>query len=358
MAGDGGRARPLLARLVRKPLLWAGLVVLGLIAVFAVLLFQPFAGDPGAKVIIKVPKGATFGEIADLLDEKGVISSATLFEIRATLAGRRNDLQAGSFVLAEGMSYVAVLDELRTPEPARTRAITIPEGLTREQIADLVRDEGLEGSYVKATEGPEPIDPRDYGAESGTNLEGFLFPSTYELKPNASAEDLVEKQIEAFKSNLKQVDMSYAESKNLTPYDVLIIASMIDKEIAVADERELASAVIYNRLEDGEPLGIDATIRYAVQNYDQPLLESELAVESPYNTRTNAGLPPTPIDNPGLASIEAAANPADVDYRYYVVKPGTCGEHVFVETAEEFDAAVTQYNDAREAAGGRSPVEC
>ena len=116
--------------------------------------------------------------------------------------------------------------------------------------------------------------------------------------------------------------------------------------------------MIYNRLHEGMPLGIDATIRFATGNYTEPLTESELAADSPYNTRTNAGLPPGPIDSPGLASIEAAAHPAKVDYLYYVVKPGTCGELAFSSTEAEFEADVARYNAAREAAGGNSPTTC
>jgi uncharacterized YceG family protein len=168
----------------------------------------------------------------------------------------------------------------------------------------------------------------------------------------------VAKQLKAFKDNFRKVELTGARRKGLSPYEVLIIASMIEREVMVDSERELVAAVIYNRLADGEPLGIDATIRYATGNYRSPLKESELAIDSPYNTRTHAGLPPTPIGNPGLESIQAAADPARVDFRYYVVKPGTCGEHEFTETQAEFDAAVARYNAAREAAGGRSPVEC
>ena len=152
--------------------------------------------------------------------------------------------------------------------------------------------------------------------------------------------------------------MRYARSKNLTTHDVVTIASMVEREAQLEEERPLIAAVIYNRLHDGMPLGIDATIRFATGNYDEPLTESELAVDSPYNTRLNAGLPPGPIGSPGLASIEAAAHPAKVDYLYYVVKPGTCGEHSFSSTAAQFEADVARYNEAREAAGGESPDTC
>jgi uncharacterized YceG family protein len=152
--------------------------------------------------------------------------------------------------------------------------------------------------------------------------------------------------------------MSYARSKNLTTYDVVTIASLVEEEAQLAGERPLIAAVIYNRLREGMPLGIDATIRFATGNYTEPLTESELAVSSPYNTRLNAGLPPGPIGSPGLASIEAAARPAKVDYLFYVVEPGSCGKHAFSSSEAEFQRDVESYNSAREAAGGNSPDSC
>jgi UPF0755 protein len=309
-------------------------------------------------VLFKVPKGAAAGEVADRLDEEGVITSGTLFEVRLTLAGRRGDIFAGTYSLEEGMSYSDAIDELTKPPGQRTLPVTIPEGYSREQIARIATDAGLEGSYERESRSANGFDPSRYGAEQPESLEGFLYPATYELKPNDSAADLVSEQLVAFEKEFRKVDMDFAESKNLTPYDVLTIASMIDREVMVPDERRLVSSVIYNRLSQGEPLGIDATIRYATGNYDQPLTESELAIDSPFNTRTNAGLPPTPIGNPGREAIKAAADPADTDFLYYVVKPGTCGEHEFVETQEEFDAATARYDSAREAAGGKSPDTC
>jgi UPF0755 protein len=170
-------------------------------------------------------------------------------------------------------------------------------------------------------------------------------------------EDLIAKQLEAFSQNLDGVDLSYAEKQGLSPYDVVIVASMIEREIAVPEERKLAASVIYNRLEQGTPLGIDATIRFEDQNFTEPLVQSRLDTDTPYNTRINAGLPPGPIGNPGLASLEAAANPAETDYFFYVIKPGTCNEHAFVETEAEFAAAEAEYQAALQAEGG-SPTEC
>jgi UPF0755 protein len=343
----------------RAPFLVVGLVILALVGWFLIALFQPFAGDPGAEKTVQIPQNSSLGTIAEILDEEGVISSATFFEIRATLAGRRSDFFAGTYTLNEGMSYSAAMDALtEPPPPARTKSVTIPEGLTRAQIADVVSETGIEGSYDKASQSSNVLDPTDYGADDPDNLEGFLFPDTYELRPKATAEDLVTAQLKRFEEQFTGVDMSYAESQGLTPYEVLIIASMVEEEAAVADDRPMVARVIYNRLADDGTLNIDATIRYAQGNYDEPLLESDLAADSPYNTYTRAGLPPTPIANPGIASIEAAANPPEGDWYFFVVKPGTCSELEFSVTAEEHDAAVEAYHAARDAAGGRSPVEC
>jgi uncharacterized YceG family protein len=332
-------------------------VVLGLVFLFA--LFQPFAGEAdGEPISLKVPAGASVGEIGDLLAEEGVISNATLFEIRARLTGRADELYFGNHTFYPGMSYSAALDELGNQPLKETLAIVIPEGLSRSETAETVEAAGLPGDYMKATISSPQLDPDDYGAQGrAENLEGFLFPATYELNPNSDVTDLVEQQLQAFKDNIAGVDMSYAKSKNLNIYDVVTIASMVEREVSVARERPIVAAVIYNRLSRGEPLFIDATTRFALDNWTEPLTESDLAVDSPYNTRTNAGLPPGPIGSPGLASIEAAAKPADTDVWLYVVKPGTCGEHVFSSSLDEHNANVARYQEAQAAAGG-SPTDC
>ena len=239
----------------------------------------------------------------------------------------------------------------------KTVSIVIPEGFDRTQIAPIAKKAGLRGDYEEATRSFKGFDPAKYGAKDAESLEGFLFPATYEVFKNGKVEDLVAKQLDAFSTNLDSVDLSYAEKQGLSPYDVVIVASMIEREIAVPEERKLAASVIYNRLEQGTPLGIDATIRFEDHNFTEPLVQSRLETDTPYNTRINAGLPPGPIGNPGLASLEAAANPAETDYFFYVIKPGTCNEHAFVETDAEFAAAEAEYQAALQAEGG-SPTEC
>jgi hypothetical protein len=243
------------------------------------------------------------------------------------------------------------------PKAQKTIDVTIPEGYRRSQIADIAKQDGLKGDYEEATKSVKGFDPNKYGADNPDSLEGFLFPATYEVFKNAKVEDLVSKQLDAFKQNIAGVDMKYAQSKNLTTYDVLTIASMVQAEAGDEGEMDQIAEVIYNRLSQGINLGIDATTRYATGNYTQPLSPEDLASTSPYNTRNHAGLPPGPIGNPGLAAIDAAANPDQGELLYFVAKPGTCG-HAFFETESEFDAAVAQYNAAREANGGKSPTSC
>lgn len=261
---------------------------------------------------------------------------------------------AGAVVSRQGDDEPAAKPAAERP----TISITIPEGYDRSQIAPLAKKAGLEGSYTKATRRAQAINLKRYGAKGADSLEGFLFPATYEVFEGAGVNALVRRQLAAFAENIAGIDLSYAKSRNLSAYDVVIIASMIEREISIPEERKLAASVIYNRLQAGNPLGIDATIRFEDENYDEPLLESRLNADTPYNTRLDPGLPPGPIGNPGLASLEAAARPARTDHFYYVVKPGTCGEHEFVETEAEFNAAQARYNTAREAAGGKSPTEC
>jgi uncharacterized YceG family protein len=347
-----------LAALRRHPLRVVGAIA-GLAALwFLVALFQPFHGDGSGRVVVTIPKGASVSEVGDILDEKGVVSSSSLFQVRVTIAGKRSDLYPGRFVLASDMSYGSAIDALSKAPVKKVAAVTIPEGYSRAQAAPLAEEAGLTGSYTDASVRSKYLNPARYGGKDAKNLEGFLFPDTFELKPAAPAADLVQLQLEDFRRRIKGVDMSYAKKKNLTVYDVVTIASMVEREAMVDKERPLVAAVIYNRLHEGMPLGIDATTRFATGNYEDPLTESELAIDSPYNTRTNTGLPPGPIDSPGLASIEAAARPAKVDYLFYVVKPGACGEHSFSSTEAEFEADVARYNEAREAAGGESPDSC
>jgi UPF0755 protein len=346
-----GRGRLRAGRLVVALTL---LALLGLAGWFAASLFQPFKGDAGQEVRVAVPRGASLDQIAELLESRGIVASSFFFQTRARLAGRSEDLKPGSYVLREDMSYSAALAALEKGTPPNIVVLTIPEGRSRQEVAQLV-DGQLEGGYMQASRRSPVLDPREYRAENARDLEGFLFPATYELKKGRPMSALVEQQLKAFRERFEQVDLSYARRKKLTPYDVLTIASLVEREAVLAKERRLIASVIYNRLKEGMPLGIDATVRYVTGNWTEPLKQSELANPSPYNTRLNAGLPPGPIGSPGIESIRAAARPARTDYLFFVVKPGGDGAHAFASTDAEHQRNVERYHTARDALGGRSP---
>jgi UPF0755 protein len=224
--------------------------------------------------------------------------------------------------------------------------VIFPEGFTRKEmaarvgavkkIADRKRHVHARlsaAAYLGTTRVPRP--PACFHNRIRT-MEGFLFPATYEFFPRTTSARLVKDQLAAFCDNWDQLDLGYARSKNLTPYDVLIIASMVEKETLSPDERQLVAAVIYNRLHAGMPLGIDATLRYGLDiPPTESIHESQLQSDSPYNTRKHVGLPPTPIANPGLASMQSAAHPADVKYLYFVRKPDK-KHHFFTASFKAF----------------------
>jgi UPF0755 protein len=231
--------------------------------------------------------------------------------------------------------------------PKPVLRIVFPEGFTRAQMADRIT------AVNKIAEDKRNVTPklsaREYMRLTKTtnppagfpqnvpHLEGFLFPATYDFTEETTTKELVGDQLDAFDHAWSQINLSHAKSKNLTPYDVLIIASMVEKEVLVPKERPLVAAVIYNRLHLGMTLGIDATIRYGLNiPPTQAILQSQLDSDSPYNTGKFPGLPPTPIANPGLASIQAAAHPAKVDYLYFVRK-ADCKSHFFTASKQEFD---------------------
>jgi uncharacterized YceG family protein len=331
------------------------------LAIIAYLLFQPFHGSGSGTLRVQIPPGAGAGEIGDLLARAGVVESGFLFALRARLTGDRDKLRSGTFSMRRDMSYAAALDQLtESPRAAPVLDVTLPEGPSRRELAPRVRQAGVTGDYVAASRRSSRLDPRNYGAPRSTaSLEGFLFPATYQLRRrDATARRLVARQLDTFKQRFGDVDLRRARRRNLSRYDVLIIASMIEREVLVPRERRLIAAVIYNRLREGIPLGIDATIRYARGNWTRPLRRSELVADSAYNTRTRRGLPPTPIGNPGLAAIRAAADPAATRAIFYVVRPCGNGAHSFSSTKAQFDRDVAAYNRKRRELGGRDPSQC
>ncbi len=334
------------------------LLLVAAVAFFMYRLYQPGAGEGTGTVAVTIPQGNSAEQIGDLLAEKNVVPSSFFFSLRARLDG--GNLRSGTVELKQDMSYAAALDELTKPAVAAPKLtkITLPEGPSSKELAGRVKAAGFTGSYTAAAKRSKRLDPQDFGAPKQATLEGFLFPATYELKPGSSAKALVSEQVKTFKTQFAKLDLKRARARKLSKYDVLIIASMIEREAGVAKDRRLISGVIYNRLKQGIPLGIDATIRYDLENFSRPLRVSELEKDTPYNTRTRTGLPPGPIGNPGLASLQAAANPASNDFIYYVVKPCANGAHAFSSTDAQFQQDVAKYNKKRDELGGKDPSQC
>jgi UPF0755 protein len=241
------------------------------------------------------------------------------------------------------------------PPPPKPLRIVFPEGFTRAEMAQRIvvvkrialqkrhkRTRLSAPAYLRLT-ASSPLPGTFAGDRKPRPLEGFLFPATYDFLAKTTSTRLVTLQLQAFRRAWQSVDLAYARSKHLTQYDVLIIASMVEKETIAPEERPLVAAVIYNRLHARMPLGIDATIRYALDvPGTQALRESELTNPTPYNTRLYAGLPPTPIANPGLASIQAAAHPAQVNYLYFVRRPDKV-HHFFTASFAAFQAYATAH---------------
>ncbi len=284
----------------------------------------------------------------------GAVWRRRLLALAAMVAIVAGGVYAASRVTGDDPAPVA-----QGPKSLKTKSVTIPEGLTISDMASIAKKAGLKGDYEKeAAKAVQRYNPSRYGAPKDADLEGFLYPATYEVEKGAPVRDLVDKQLAAFDERFQSLDFSYAKKKNLTEYDVVTIASMIEREVQVPEERPMVAAVIYNRLAQNMPLEIDATVRYALGNdYEHSLTTSDLEVDSPYNTYRYPGLPKGPIANPGLDSLKAAAKPSDDPYLYYVVEPGTCGEHFFTDDYDEFAAASAEYDAAQAEAGG-SPTKC
>lgn len=363
---------PVVARRARRPrylrraCLLLPLSLLLVAGYLAFRVFQPFhdSSDRGAAIRLVIPQGATVSDIAKLLEREGVIDSATFFEWRARLSSHRSDLKAGAFFLRPNMSYAAAIGALTAnPIAPRSLRVVLPEGLSIREAAPLVYRAGARGSYRRAAGRPArraSLLDRLGAPRATRTLEGLVFPASYELPRTGSAAQLVGLQLKAF---TRAFDATRAQARascrgqRLTPYDVVIVASMVEREARLARERPLIAGVICNRLRSGTPLGIDATIRYRVRNWSRPLTRSELAIDSAYNTRLHKGLPPTPIGAPGASALGAALRPARTGYRFYVVKPCGRGAHSFSSTEAQFQRDVAAYNKKRDELG-RDPSTC
>lgn len=295
------------------------------------------SSDPGPEVDVTIPEGATAGDVGSILEEAGVIESAFGWKVYLFRSGEGGDIQAGDYRIRTGLVPEDALAELLSEGPAGPESFTLTflEGWWLTEIAARVGERrGLsEERFLELT--AQAKVNSELKPDGVDTLEGLLFPSTYEFLEQVNERQIVRRMVEEMERQMASIDMSYAQEVNLTPYDVIVIASMIEAETRVDQERPMVARVIYNRLSRGIPLGIDATYLYALGERKDTLTQSDLEIDSPYNLRENAGLPPTPIGAPGLRSLQAAAEPAGGEWLYYVL--ADCeGNHAFSETDAEF----------------------
>jgi uncharacterized YceG family protein len=291
------------------------------------------AADPhGPGIAVVIPPGDDASAIVAVLAQRGVIADSGRFGRYIKAQSEGSNFKAGIYTFRAGTGYAAIVANLDAGPGAGYAKLVIPEGFRLTDIEPLVAHLGISRArYAAAVRAAVP--PPGFGHH--VNMEGFMFPATYEVRPGEPATTLVSQQLTAFKGAFSHVDMRHARSEHLTPYDVLIIASMIEREARVPGDRAKVAAVIYNRLRLGMPLGIDATILYHLGSWTATIHQSDLTDPEPYNTRIHKGLPPTPISNPGLASLQAAANPDRVNYLYYVAIPGKSAQY-FTSSYQDF----------------------
>jgi UPF0755 protein len=300
--------------------------------------------DPGPPVKFEIPKGSSSGDIGEILKENDVIPSTFGWRLVTLFDNRAAEVQAGFYEIPTNLNPRQALDALLKEGPTQEDFVnvTFPEGLWLTEMADrLERDTELSGKKflnivtnagVKSSLLPE-------GTQT---MEGLLFPSTYQVVGRDTEETVAQRLADEMVRRFAELNTKPVKGLGLSDYELVIVASMIEAETRVDEERPMVARVIYNRLDQGIPLGIDATYQYALGERKETLTASDLAIDSPYNLRKNQGLPPTPIGAPGQASLEAAAAPADGGWLYYVL--ADCeGNHAFSETNDEFLADKAAY---------------
>jgi len=299
-------------------------------------------GPAGEPQTITIPEGSTSDEIGKLLAAEGVISSDFVWGWYLRINGG-GPFQAGDYELGDNSAITDVIDILEAgPAPIEERSFTLPEGLTVPEILARLADPddglGFDLATMQQLLDSGQIRWQGQPPEQPSN-EGILFPETYRIDAEADEKAVLLLLVAQLDAVMTELDVASAQERfNLTPYEVLVAASLIEEETKVDAERPMVARVIYNRLSQGIPLGIDATSRYEAELAGRDRGDIDFESDSPYNTRRNAGLPPTPIAAPGRASIEAALNPADGPWIYYVLEDAE-GNHLFTESNSEFLAA-------------------
>ena len=313
------------------------LIVLSIVAWFLDAVYANRA-LPTVATQVTIVRGSSLADIATQLARNGVIGNATAFRVLAKLERSDADVEAGAYRFDAHQTQSQVLRALRTGGAQVARWVTFPEGFTDAQIARRLQTQGL---------GSAPTLERTFASTSldvdGTrtpSLEGYLFPSTYLVDVTATPSQIVAMLTGQFFKELPSDAAARAEALHVTVPQAVAVASLVEREAKIDADRPMIAGVIYNRLREHMPLQVDATIEYALPHHKAELSYADLKIDSPYNTYLHEGLPPTPIANPGLPSLEAALHPAKTDALYYVYCGG--GHHVFAKTLAQHQANVAR----------------
>jgi UPF0755 protein len=306
-----------------------------------------------------LPEGASASSVGADLEGLGVIRSGRQFQVLLALMGLQDQLSAGDHRLQTNSSVVEVIDLITVKDSVDVLRVTFPEGIRIEEMAERAEQAGFgtQQQFLEAVARATLPQSLAGVVPEGQGLQGYLFPDTYILPIGATMDDLVALMLDTFDERLSADIRAAIEARGITIHQAVALASIVEREAVIAEERPLIAGVFYNRIVAGDVIGADPTVQFVVALNSESVIEfgwwkreltiEDLAIDSPYNTRKNPGIPPGPITNPGLASLEAVAYPTQTDFYYFVADAvAGDGSHRFAVTQAEHDANVAQYGAA------------
>lgn len=346
-----------------RRIIWIGIIglsllllILGGIALYAAGQLRPVKpGDDEVRVLI--PQGMGSGEIAAVLEQQGVIRDGFIFKIYLRYTGQGGHFQAGEYTIKPGLTLDQIIAKLNAGDTVKEEMIqfTIPEGFTIEQIADRLSEQQFidRHTFMELLADQPPSWSSPWADEIPARdklkhpLEGYLFPETYEMKKGSTEAELLNRMLHELDRKIQELPEDWKvqlEAKKISFHQMMTIASLIEREVVVPEERPIVAGVIFNRLRVHMKLQIDATVQYALGKQKERLFEKDLQVDSPYNTYLHEGLPPGPIASPSLDAIKAVLYPKETNYLFYVTKKDGSQEHWFAETFKQHQENIEKSN--------------
>ena len=325
-----------------------------LISAFAVYknLSGPVDVNEEKEAVVEIPRGSSLDEMAELLEDAELIKSKEVFKFNVKLSGKGAELKSGQYLFDQSYTNSEIIDDIVSGKNYFTGAkVTVKEGATSAEIIDILVSEnmGNKAVYEKLVNSPSEFSDKFTFLKEGkiTSLEGFLYPSTYFYNEDDTEKEVLEKMLYQFHNKYTEEYKEEINKSGKSFYDVIKMASIVEKEAVLDEDRPIIASVFYNRLEKNMALQSDATVQYAFKERKKVVSYADLKVDSPYNSYKYKGLPPTPIANPSIESIQAAIEPADTDYLYFVAKTDGGGNN-YAKTYEEHLKNEKQYKKQRE----------